>query len=491
MLVFHTRSGNQYAYSTQLNAVLPILNNTIKELLEEIDYLGLSSEKIAYLTKKYEAIISAKPILTLCNINMNKLRNNNELNASNIRTNLDRNGFYELSLEVTQACNLKCKYCIFSEHYELYRDPTSNHMTWTTAKAAIDWYFYYLEIGKIKNLNRKAVVGFYGGEPLINFNLIKKCVEYINENYSEYEIYYTITTNGTLLSDENIAFIKKNNIGLCISIDGDQENHDRNRIYPDSSGSHAIIMDNIKKIGPFQDNIMSHVTYDFKTNLLNVHNFFANNDVPLCVSIGEVSALPFSNYYAQCSKEDIDNYTRMLTQVKKEWYTNILLNMGECKIGVIEMMMLHNIFKINCLVNNIEVAPRPLLPYSGACIPGTKIFVDYEGKYNICEKINGNFDIGNIFDGLDFDKIALLMDQFKQRVLLHCDTCPIKNCCTLCFCHFAGAGEFIYDKRTCDHQIQNTIECLEDAYSTAEMIPDIINKTNKLFLEIGTGGGCE
>ena len=85
---------------------------------------------------------------------------------------LDR-GINQLILQVTQECNLRCKYCIYSENSNVnQRMHTNSFMTLETAKKAIDFY-------RIHSIDAdRAVIGFYGGEPFLNFDLIKKAVEY-------------------------------------------------------------------------------------------------------------------------------------------------------------------------------------------------------------------------------------------------------------------------------------------------------------------------
>ena len=75
------------------------------------------------------------------------------------------------------------------------------------------------------------MVTFCGGEPLINFPLIKKCIQYIDYQYSDYDVHYSLTTNATLLTDEIIDFLYIHDVNAVVSFDGPKEDHNRNRIY--------------------------------------------------------------------------------------------------------------------------------------------------------------------------------------------------------------------------------------------------------------------
>lgn len=81
----------------------------------------------------------------------------------------------------------------------------------------------------------------------MNMKTIKYAVRYINQFYKE-NVYYMLTTNGLLLNDANIKFLAENEIGLAISIDGPQKEHDRLRVKIDGSGSFEQIANNIKKL---------------------------------------------------------------------------------------------------------------------------------------------------------------------------------------------------------------------------------------------------
>ena len=93
-----------------------------------------------------------------------------------------------LILQVTQQCNLRCKYCAYSGNY-YNRSHTSNRMDFETAKKAIDFYL------KRSEKADQLALSFYGGEPLLEFELIKKCVSYILQRKGDKKILFTMTTN--------------------------------------------------------------------------------------------------------------------------------------------------------------------------------------------------------------------------------------------------------------------------------------------------------
>jgi uncharacterized protein len=119
----------------------------------------------------------------------------------------------QIVFEVTDECNLNCTYCGYGELYEGY--DARNHQKINT-RYAINLLKYVFNL-KPKGINSRLAIGFYGGEPLLNKNFIKKIVETVTLlNYeNEMEIDYSMTTNATMLH-KHIDFLVANKFGLLI-----------------------------------------------------------------------------------------------------------------------------------------------------------------------------------------------------------------------------------------------------------------------------------
>lgn len=140
-----------------------------------------------------------------------------------------------LRLNITETCNLRCSYC-----YERVSDVWNKRrtMTWEIAKKAIDQFLLYV----IKNEKEKVSVRFFGGEPLMNWELVEKSMDYIKSKLSNnIQISYIINTNGTLIDDMRAKFLAENNIAVSLSLDGVKDIHDKFRIYPNGAGSFDIV----------------------------------------------------------------------------------------------------------------------------------------------------------------------------------------------------------------------------------------------------------
>jgi uncharacterized protein len=146
-----------------------------------------------------------------------------------------------LCLHVAHDCNLACKYC-FAEEGEYHGE--RGMMSLEVGKAAID---FLIENSK----HRKNVeVDFFGGEPLMNFEVVKGVVEYAKSREKETgkNFRFTITTNGVLLNDANIDYINEHMYNVVLSLDGRKDVNDRMRPSPNGKGSYDIILPKFKKL---------------------------------------------------------------------------------------------------------------------------------------------------------------------------------------------------------------------------------------------------
>lgn len=149
-----------------------------------------------------------------------------------------------LTLMISQECNMRCKYC-YGEGGEY---SNRGMMKLDTALKAVDYLVSHTEE---KLLN----ICFFGGEPLLNFELIKKVIAYTKELEKEGDrkFTYCMTTNATLFNEEIEIFIKKNKISITVSLDGNKETNDLNRFYANKKSAYN---DAVTKI----QNIKDHIT---------------------------------------------------------------------------------------------------------------------------------------------------------------------------------------------------------------------------------------
>ena len=143
-----------------------------------------------------------------------------------------------ISLNVAQTCNLRCSYCYakdgtFGSEKKL--------MDEKTAFKAVDFFTPKARKGKLH-------IRFFGGEPLLNFKLIEKIVEYIKKKKEKASFRYSVVTNGTLFDKRIVRFLKDNKFWVTVSIDGPSKLHNRNRVYGDGRGSFLDIEKGLRLI---------------------------------------------------------------------------------------------------------------------------------------------------------------------------------------------------------------------------------------------------
>ncbi len=175
-----------------------------------------------------------------------------------------------LCLHIAHDCNLACRYCFAGEGE--YKGDRSL-MSFEVGKKALD--FLVENSGNRRNLE----VDFFGGEPLLNFEVVKQLVAYGREIEREKEKHFrfTLTTNGVLLNDEVIEFANREMDNIVLSIDGRREVHDHMRPFKNGTGSYDLILDKFKKVAESRNQskyyvrgTFTHYNLDFVKDVLSL-----------------------------------------------------------------------------------------------------------------------------------------------------------------------------------------------------------------------------
>lgn len=346
----------------------------------------------------------------------------------------DNIGYYlnyrleQLTLQVTQQCNFRCRYCPYTVgDDQYYHTHKSNNMSWETAKKAID--FFALRTRDTSKIN----IGFYGGEPLLEYGLIKKCIKYCNEIFEGKIISYALTTNASVLSVEKTKFLIDNNAHIQISLDGPKEIHDKNRKYAaDGRGTFDDIYRNLKKIKielphNYYEKINFNTVIDPINDCSKINDFFENE--LFSDNIVKQSLLETFNknklYYSQ---EFIDNN-------KNDYLIALLAKSDFFDISQINKMSYNYYKAFEAFENKLKIVEK--LPnkigHNGPCKPGIfKLFVSTDGDLFPCEKLKDNSDvlkIGTIVEGFNIEKIKEIYN------IGHLKDNACKNCWNIIYCN--------------------------------------------------------
>lgn len=181
-----------------------------------------------------------------------------------------------LVLELTQECNLRCEYCCYGEHYPGFRKHGDETMSLETAKNVVEEFVTHCE--------QDCNIGFYGGEPWLEPELLKQIVLFAKAlaSQSGKKMHFSMTTNGTMLSEDKIHFLVEHAFHVLISMDGNKESHDRYRVFRNESlpehkrGSHDVIIKNMKRFVNLYPDYTSRgiaLTFTATSEVDEVNNF--------------------------------------------------------------------------------------------------------------------------------------------------------------------------------------------------------------------------
>ena len=333
-----------------------------------------------------------------------------------------------LILQVTQKCNLICSYCPYANFKNNEnRNHSNKNMSWNIAKRSLDFFI------KHSTNSDELNVGFYGGEPLLNFELIKKCVCYLKNNIQGKKITYNLTSNATLINKDQMKFFIENNFQVTLSIDGPKDIHDKYRKFPDGKGTFLSVMDNLAILfNEFGDQIFNYLSI----NMVIVPNCnfdylleFANDRLLKHINI-------IINFVDDTYT---DNNTLVTESFNSSYNYHLFMNMLKC-LEIMPTLKTNSIFDISNakflndkidFQNKPNSVPKKGIP-SGPCVPGKRrLFVNVNGYFFPCEKVSETskvLKIGSIDSGFDYDRIDALLNISK----LNQDEC--KNCWAFMFC---------------------------------------------------------
>lgn len=315
-----------------------------------------------------------------------------------------------ICLHVAHDCNLACKYC-FAGKGEY--DGPKGLMSFETGKRALD--FLIEQSGTRKNLE----VDFFGGEPLMNWEVCKKLVEYGREQEKIHNknFRFTLTTNGLLINDDVIEFCNREMGNVVLSLDGRKSTNDAMRVSRNGAGSYDLIIDKFKKFANSrnQENYYMRGTYthnnlDFSKDIIHMADMGFKE-----LSIEPVVCSPDEPY----ALKDGD-----LPTLKEQY-----------QILADEMLKRYrkgNGFTFYHYMIDLDAGPCIVKRVSGCGVGTEYLAVTPSGELYPCHQFVGDekFLLGNIWDGITNKQV---LEQFENcNVYSHkeCKDCFAKLYCS-------------------------------------------------------------
>ncbi len=317
-----------------------------------------------------------------------------------------------LCLHVAHDCNLKCRYC-FAEEGEYHGKRSL--MSAEVGKKAID--FIIANSGNRRNLE----VDFFGGEPLMNFEVVKDIVEYgrQQEKLHNKNFRFTITTNGILLDDEKQKYINENMHNVVLSMDGRKEINDLMRPRAGGQGSYDAVVPKFQKLAESRNQTdyylrgtFTHHNLDFSKDVLHVADDLGFKQV----SVEPVVAEATEDYAIR--EEDLETIYNEYEKLAQELY--IRHKTGEKDFNFFHFMV------------DLTGGPCVAKRLSG-CGSGTEyLAVTPEGDLYPCHQFVGQeeFKIGTVFDGIQNTELREEFANCNVYTKPECKKCWAKFYCS-------------------------------------------------------------
>ena len=323
-------------------------------------------------------------------------------------------GIERLVLQVTQRCNFSCRYChnIHSRSARFVSEKTD--MSWDVAKSSIDFLIEHSQDSETIDIY------FYGGEPLLNFALIKRVVEYTEERISTKVVTYHITTNGSLLTEEIALFLATYRFKVAISLDGSKERQDWARKFANGDHTFDVVWNNVQILlsvfNDHYDDIMFLPVVFIDEDKKAVLDFFSSHNIDqsrILFLNANTSGIDYSHGVLQTdvSKDGIIN---------ADWVNYDNIEETEFNDFLIKYSNKHAVGKS--------------WHHAGTCIPGYfKVFVNTKGLFYPCENAPNCPDtcIGNVNDGINVERAITLLN-IGTLTKNECMNCWAIRFCSMC-----------------------------------------------------------
>jgi uncharacterized protein len=373
------------------------INGKTKEIIEELNNKSTDEEIIE------KCRVTANQLAGLKNL-LSKKREKTE------KKNVTRMGLSKLVLNISNACNLRCKYC-YANGGNYKSD--ERMMSVDVAKDALDLFFE-----KFKAID---TIQLFGGEPLLNRELMDFVCEYVKEISPQTRI--GLVTNGTLIDDDFIKLVKKYNIMVTVSYDGVPLVNDIMRITKYGEGTSDIILENIKKL---------HAeTKEPSTIEVTFNQMHVNNNVSIADVISFV-------------RKNLGDIPLHITPAGGNKSCNFVLKNRSAFVDVVEDIFENkeglNMFNYSLVQRIVGAIYNHGISSDYICAAGLSCYsVSVDGDIYPCFMFTDdvNMCMGNIYDENVFEQPKFIqmfnrLRAYSKNDIEQCKKCFIKESCTGC-----------------------------------------------------------
>ncbi len=404
-----TRFNRTMAYDVNDMNLFEI-NQLTKEIFDQVE--GKTSEQlVAALADQFSPEEISAVLNQLIKLNLVNFRPPIQAAAAQ-QGKFPDEGIKRMDLFLSQDCNLNCHYCYTRHSGNIQK----KNMSEEVARAAVDLLFQ-----ESNNIDKPAI-SFYGGEPLLRFDLMKTIIPYANRKAEEYHksVKFSMTTNGTLLTDEVIDFLTENKVNTMVSFDGPQDIHDKNRIFTDGSGTFERVFPAFNKLKKKADGTRTiSVMRSFNTPMKDIAQSLLDlgstdfNIFP-AISGGGQLIIPYDNGDSG-NNDNIDLYNKQFEEMVVFFLDKGMLSQDKPPVDFswfFQILDKKEKREINCSAAYMRLA------------------VDADGYILPCDHFIGEttFYMGNVLTGPDWN----FRETFKQMRAVNSKTCGICWARNLC-----------------------------------------------------------
>ena len=347
-----------------------------------------------------------------------------------------------LVFEVTDQCNLDCRYCAYSELYRGYDARKGKNMSFIKAKLIMDYLCDLWKGGGYSDgSNNELTISFYGGEPLMNFRFIQQVIDYV-ENLGLEKIgkicSYSMTTNAVLIN-QYMDYLVEKDFRLLISLDGDEfaQSYRRDHL---GNNSFDRVFKNIKLLQDkypeyFENKISFNSVLHNRNEIESIHQFIRTQfaKIPRISPLSEVGIC----------KEKKHEFISIYRNPTESFYRS-----GNCEFIESEMLMrtprtaqladyiLHQGANDYYTYNDLYINKDELPLSTGTCVPFfKKMFVTVNGKILPCERISQQFSVGQVHEDrveLNENYVVDRHNYYISKYANQCINCVSNRVCMQC-----------------------------------------------------------
>ena len=347
----------------------------------------------------------------------------------------------QVLFEVTEKCNLNCVYCTFGELYNGNEERIKERRSLKKEDAIklLEYLYPVWKERELKGLSQKIMIGFYGGEPLMNFPVIEAIIQWAKGHATQQLTFdFMLTTNGLLLN-KYMVFLIKHGFKIGISLDGDEENmsyridHKGHNCFQQVFNNTMAVKENHPDF--FDKNVEFLTVLHNKNSVEQASHFCLTNfnKAPSCSDLNDTGIQP----------QKREQFTKMSEIIPMEFSKKTIKSMMKSEARFKEVIdFLHffsrfHFYGYNELLHKDERIDIKRFP-TGVCIPfSMKIYMTINGNLYPCERLDACFTMGNIHDKnvLNVAQIASQINQYFDNISPVCTVCERKFACKRCLFH--------------------------------------------------------